>query len=71
MDFFQLTEAQRRDFDADGFLIIPQALDAETVTHLTEAGDRLMKSFMDDPKSVYLQRRDGDRAGRGIRLARF
>ena len=59
MDFFQLTEAQRRDFDADGFLIIPQALDAETVTHLTEAGDRLMKSFMDDPKSVYLQRRDG------------
>ena len=59
MDFFQLTEAQRRDFDADGFLIIPQAIDAETVAHLAEAGDRLMKSFMDDPQSVYLQRRDG------------
>ncbi len=59
MDFFQLTEAQRRDFDADGFLIIPQAIDVETVTRLTEAGDQLMKSFMDDPKSVYLQRRDG------------
>ena len=58
MDFFQLTEAQRRDFDADGFLIIPQAIDAETITRLTEAGDRLMKSFMDDPTSVYLQRRD-------------
>ena len=59
MDFFQLTEAQRRDFDADGFLIIPQAIDAETVTRLTEAGDRLMASFMADPQSVYLQRRDG------------
>ena len=59
MDFFQLTEAQRRDFDADGFLIIPQAIDAETVTRLTKAGDRLMKSFMDDPESVYSQRRDG------------
>ena len=59
MDFFQLTETQRRDFDADGFLIIPQAIDAETITRLTEAGDRLMKSFMDDPKSIYSQRRDG------------
>ncbi len=59
MDFFQLTEAQRRDFDADGFLIIPQAIDAETVSRLTEAGDRLMASFIADPESVYLQRRDG------------
>ena len=59
MDFFQLTEAQRRDFDTDGFLIIPQAIDAETVTRLTEAGDRLMAPFMADPESVYLQRRDG------------
>ena len=59
MDFFQLTEEERRDFDADGFLIIPQAIDAKTVTRLTEAGDQLMKSFMDDPKSVYSQRRDG------------
>ena len=59
MDFFQLTEAERRDFDADGFLIIRQAIDTETVTRLTDAGDRLMKSFMDDPNSVYSQRRDG------------
>ena len=59
MDFFQLTEAQRRGIDADGFLIIPEAIDAETVARLTEAGDRLMESFMDDPKSVYLQRREG------------
>ncbi len=58
MDFFQLTEAERRDFDADGFLIIPQAINAETVARVTEAGDRLMKSFMDDGKSVYMQRRD-------------
>ena len=59
MDFFQLTEEERRAFDADGFLIIPQAIDAKNVARLTEAGDRLMQSFIDDPKSVYLQRRDG------------
>ena len=59
MDFFRLTEVQRRDFDADGFLIIPQAIDAETVIRMTEAGDRLMKSFMNDPNSVYSQRREG------------
>ncbi len=59
MDFFQLTEAQRHDFDRDGFLVIPQAIDAETVIRLTEAGDRLMASFMANPESTYLQRRDG------------
>ncbi len=59
MDFFQLTEAQRRDIDADGFLIIPEAIDPETVAHVTEAGDRLMDPFIADPESVYLQRRDG------------
>ena len=59
MDFFQLTEAQRRAMDADGFLVIPQAIDPETVARVTEAGDRLMEPFMDDPESVYLQRRDG------------
>ena len=59
MDFFQLTEAQRRDIDADGFLIIPEAIDPETVARVTKAGDRLMDSFIADPESVYLQRRDG------------
>ena len=59
MNFFQLTEAQRRDIDADGFLIIPEAIDAETVARVTEVGDRLMEPFMADPNSVYLQRRDG------------
>ena len=59
MDFFQLTKAQRQAIDADGFLIIPEAIDAETVARMTEAGDRLMEPFMADPNSVYLQRRDG------------
>ena len=59
MDFFQLTEAQRRDFDSDGFLVIPQAVDAGTVARITEAADRLMASFMDDPKRFYLQLREG------------
>ena len=59
MDFHQLTEAQRRDMDADGFLVIPQAVDAGTVARITEAADRLMASFMDDPERFYLQLREG------------
>ena len=59
MDFFQLTEAQRRGMDTDGFLVIPQAIDAETVAGMTEAADRIMASFTDDPKRGYLQLREG------------
>ena len=59
MDFHQLTEAQRRDFDSDGFLVVPQAVDAGTVARITEAADRLMASFTDDPKRFYLQLREG------------
>ena len=59
MDFVRLIDAQRRDFDADGFLIVPQTIDAKTVDRLIEAGDRLMESFMNDPESVYLQLRKG------------
>jgi ectoine hydroxylase-related dioxygenase (phytanoyl-CoA dioxygenase family) len=59
MDFVQLKEKQRQDFDRDGFLIVPNALDAETIERLVEAGDRLMRKFLDDPQELYLQLRQG------------
>ncbi len=39
MQFVQLTHAQRHAFEADGFLIVPQAIDAATVASLTRASD--------------------------------
>ena len=59
MQFVQLTHAQRRAFEADGFLIVPQAIDAATVASLTDASDRLMQSFLDDPAAVQMQLRRG------------
>ena len=59
MQFVQLTDAQRRAFAADGFLIIPQAIDAATVACLTRAGDRLLQSFLDDPAEIQMQLRQG------------
>ena len=59
MQFVQLTHAQHRAFEGDGFLIVPQAIDATTVACLTRAGDRLLKSFLDDPAEVQMQLRQG------------
>lgn len=59
MDYVQLTQEQRRTFDADGFLTVPQAIHAETVAHLTSASDRLMESFINDPAEVQMQLRQG------------
>ena len=59
MQFVQLTDAQRRAFAADGFLLIPQAIDAATVACLTRAGDRLLQSFLDDPAEIQMQLRQG------------
>ena len=59
MDFVPLSAAQRRAMDTDGFLVVPQALDAGEVSLLTEASDRLMAGFLDDPDPVYLQLRQG------------
>src|SRR5262245_13191192 len=50
MNFTQLTKEQRRSFDQDGFLVVPNALSAETVSHLIEAGDRLAEAFMKKPQ---------------------
>ena len=47
MEFVQLTDAQRREFDENGYLIV----------RLTETGDRLMESF--EYHGYYAHRRDG------------
>ena len=52
MDFVQLTAEQRGSFAEDGFLVVPNALDAETVGRLVEAGDRLSESFLKKPELV-------------------
>ena len=57
MDFVQLTEKQRRDFNENGYLIVPQALDQATVDRLIEGGDRLMESF--EYEDYYAHRRPG------------
>lgn len=49
MDFVQLNPGQRRSFDEDGFLVVPDALDAETVKSLIDAGDRRAESFLNKP----------------------
>lgn len=49
MDFIRLTEEQRQSFDEDGFLVVRNALDKQTVDRLVEAGDRRARSFLDKP----------------------
>ncbi|MBC8031787.1 MAG: phytanoyl-CoA dioxygenase family protein [Pyrinomonadaceae bacterium] len=50
MDFVPLRPEQRQSFDEDGFLVVRDALDQETVGRLTEAGDRLAETFLKKPE---------------------
>jgi ectoine hydroxylase-related dioxygenase (phytanoyl-CoA dioxygenase family) len=50
MDFVQLTEDQRRSFADDGYLVVPKALDRETVDKLTTETDRLAAAFLNKPE---------------------
>ena len=50
MDFIPLKPEQRQAFLRDGFLVIPDALEAEAVDRLVEASDRLAESFLKKPK---------------------
>jgi ectoine hydroxylase-related dioxygenase (phytanoyl-CoA dioxygenase family) len=45
----QLEPEERRAFDEDGFLVLRNALDADSVASLVEAGDRLAGGFLDKP----------------------
>jgi hypothetical protein len=47
MDFTTLTAAQKKSFQDDGFLLIPNALDAETLEQVTSACDRFAKPFLE------------------------
>jgi ectoine hydroxylase-related dioxygenase (phytanoyl-CoA dioxygenase family) len=49
MDFTPLTSDQRRAFAEDGFLVVPNALDRETVDRLLSVADRLADSFLHKP----------------------
>ena len=45
MNFTPLTPAQKKSFEDDGFLLIPNALDAETLEQVTAACDRFAQPF--------------------------
>lgn len=49
LEFVRLLDDQRRSFDEDGFLVVRNALDAETVDLLVNTGDRLAASFLSKP----------------------
>lgn len=65
MDFVQLTSEQRKSFDEDGFLVVRNALDAETVHRLLKVGDQLAESFLnksdvfDKPEYNHMELRPG------------
>lgn len=50
MDFTPLNPEQRHSFERDGFLVVPQALQADAVDRLVEASDRLAELFLQKPK---------------------
>lgn len=50
LDFVDLKPEQRQRFADDGFLVVPNALDADTVRRLIEAGDRRAAAFLRKPE---------------------
>jgi ectoine hydroxylase-related dioxygenase (phytanoyl-CoA dioxygenase family) len=50
MDFVQLKPEQRQSFDDDGYLVVRDALDEETVDRVIKASDRLAESFLRKPE---------------------
>lgn len=50
MDFTPLKPEQRRSFAENGFLVVRNTLDAETVAGLVKAGDRRAESFLNKPE---------------------
>ena len=49
MDFVPLTSDQQRAFAADGFLVVPNALDRETVDRILNEADTLAEPFLRKP----------------------
>jgi ectoine hydroxylase-related dioxygenase (phytanoyl-CoA dioxygenase family) len=50
MDFVALTPAQRQSFAADGYLVVPNALDRDTVDNLLTEADQLCAPFLNKPE---------------------
>jgi ectoine hydroxylase-related dioxygenase (phytanoyl-CoA dioxygenase family) len=50
LDFVRIKPEQQQSFDEDGFLVLRNALDKNTVERLVEAGDRRARSFLDKPE---------------------
>jgi ectoine hydroxylase len=50
LDFVHLSQEQRQSFDEDGFLVLRNALDQDTVERLIDAGDLRARSFLDKPE---------------------
>ena len=50
MDFVRLTNEQRQAFTDDGFLVVRNALDADTVARLVAESDRLAEVFLRKPE---------------------
>jgi ectoine hydroxylase-related dioxygenase (phytanoyl-CoA dioxygenase family) len=50
MDFVALTPAQRQSFADDGYLVVPNALDRETIDNLLAEADQLCAPFLNKPE---------------------
>ena len=50
MDLVPLTESQRQSFAGDGYLVVPNALDRETVNNLLAEADQLCAPFLNKPE---------------------
>jgi ectoine hydroxylase-related dioxygenase (phytanoyl-CoA dioxygenase family) len=61
MQFTKLSDEQRRHFDEQGYLIVRNAVDDETMTRLIEAGDRLIGSDRTENRQKSNERYDGFR----------
>jgi ectoine hydroxylase-related dioxygenase (phytanoyl-CoA dioxygenase family) len=56
MDFVTITPEQKQQFDEQGFLIVRNVLDSETISNIIEASDRLIASDIEENRQV---RNDG------------
>lgn len=57
MDFVQLTDAQRNEFEENGFFIMRSVLDDDMINRLTETADRIVEEHKTDAQYVHI--RDG------------
>ena len=57
MEFVQLTDAQREEFEENGYFIVRSVLDEDMIARVTEAADRIVDSHNSDAQYVHI--RDG------------